>query len=578
MAILAVALKKSWKGILFLSVLLVGVWGGLNNHPVWLIEQRAAKLTRDHKGKDVVQSSGKLLAVSSILDEQDSRLLQKVGQKLVEPPPVDFEIVRLEQELVELSAVRHYQWWSLWPAFVAVLLCFVLREPVIALVGGILAGGAVTEQYDVTAEFLIPVIGSPNGATIIVLYLWFLGRLQGLWMRTGAAAAFAEFVTQHFVRGPRSAKFVAWLLGVLFFQGGTLSTVLVGTTVRPIADKQRVSHEELAYVVDSTASPVALIVPFNAWPFYVQSFIFVAGVPFLATSADRIQFFFSCIPLFFYAWLAVGFTLLFCFDRLPFIGSDFKRAVTRSRQTGELDRPGATPLAPQQPLSSTSMPIHRAHTLEFLVPLTFLILTAVGTFFVTGRPQILWAFGGAVSLAVVWALLRGMPLRQLVESLCGGMGSVVYGSVVLLLAITIGYTSSQTGAGIFLVDLLRNAALYYTLPLALLGITMVISFATGTSFGTFAVSLPLGMPLAWALAVSEGLGNPELYVSVCFATMLCGSVFGDQCSPISDTTVLSSMATGCDLMDHVRTQIFPCLVAMAISVILWLLVVLIFCL
>lgn len=107
----------------------------------------------------------------------------------------------------------------------------------------------------------------------------FIGGLMGIWSRTGASRAFADAMTRRFVRGPRSAKLVAWALGVVFFQGGSISTVLTGTTAKPVADRERVSHEELAYIVDSTASPIALLLAFNAWPLYVQTFIFVGGGP-----------------------------------------------------------------------------------------------------------------------------------------------------------------------------------------------------------------------------------------------------------------------------------------------------------
>ena len=130
-----------------------------------------------------------------------------------------------------------------------------------------------------------------NAAGILLLYLWLLGGLMGVWARTGAAQAFAQLMTKHVVKGPRTAKLVAWALGIIFFQGGTMSTVLVGTTVKPIADKENISHEELSYIVDSTASPIACLIPFNAWPAYVQAFLVVSGAGFLATEADRLAFF-----------------------------------------------------------------------------------------------------------------------------------------------------------------------------------------------------------------------------------------------------------------------------------------------
>ena len=149
---------------------------------------------------------------------------------------------------------------------------------------------------------------------------------MGIWSKTGAAQAFAEWMTKNFVRGPKSAKLVTWLLGVIFFQGGTISTALVGTTVKPLADKNKVSHEELSYIVDSTASPIASLLPFNAWPAYVQAFIFVSGVPFLMTEQDRIMFFFKSIPFSFYSILAIMGTFLLCFDVKLFVGDNLKKS------------------------------------------------------------------------------------------------------------------------------------------------------------------------------------------------------------------------------------------------------------
>src|SRR5690606_17330847 len=157
-----------------------------------------------------------------------------------------------------------------------------------------------------------------------------------------------DVMTKHFVKGPRSAMVVSWLLGVVFFQGGTVSTVLVGTTVKPIADKKRVSHEELSYIVDSTASPVASLLAFNAWPGYVQAFIFVAGVSFLATESDRIAFFFKAIPFCFYAIFAVAGTFLMSIEKPVFLGKQMKEAIKRARTTGELDAPDARPLSAKE--------------------------------------------------------------------------------------------------------------------------------------------------------------------------------------------------------------------------------------
>ena len=163
-----------------------------------------------------------------------------------------------------------------------------------------------------------------------------------MWSRTGAALAFADFMTRHFVRGRISAKLVAWFLGIIFFQGGTVSAVLVGTTVKPISDQNQVSHEELSYIVDSTASPVAALLAFNAWPGYVQGFIFVAGVPWLATESQRVSFFFQSIPYSFYSILAILATLALSFGDNAICW----RGAKKSYPPGQINRHARCPKRP----------------------------------------------------------------------------------------------------------------------------------------------------------------------------------------------------------------------------------------
>ena len=145
-----------------------------------------------------------------------------------------------------------------------------------------------------------------------------------------------------------------------------------------------------------------------------------------------------------------------------------------------------------------------------------------------------------------------------------------------MLAVTIGTISKEIGGGLYLVSLLSSELPFWLLPVILQFMSMLIAFSTGTSWGTFAIAFPLAMPLAWAIAQAHGIYNPELFMMVCFATVLNGSVYGDQCSPISDTTVLSSMTTGCDMMDHVKSQIVPATYAAGLAGILWTLTVVIF--
>jgi len=162
-----------------------------------------------------------------------------------------------------------------------------------------------------------------------------------------------------------------------------------------------------------------------------------------------------------------------------------------------------------------------------------------------------------------------MKLKDMMEGVSDGLKGVVMGSAILMLAISIGNLSKEAGGGLYLVELLGQSIPFWSLPVILQILTVLIAFSTGTSWGTYAVAFPLAMPLSLAIAQSVGMANPEFYMMICFAAVMNGSVYGDQCSPISDTTVLSSMCTGCDLMDHVKTQLPPATLAAVIAGLLW---------
>jgi len=573
--------------VFFLVTLGAGLVVGRYGSPTWSVEQINLDTSRDGDGRLFyvfkVYIDHVVPMRESELREDRIRHLNSTGgspdvteQYVWDIRPIDGKPTTLYFQLVRR---RHWGPWSLLPAFVAVALCWMIREPVMALLGGIVVGAFMLGRFDITDTVFVESLATPNAAGVLLLYLWLLGGLLGVWSRTGAAGAFADLMTRRFVRGPRTAKLVAWALGVIFFQGGTVSTVLVGTTVKPLADRERVSHEELAYIVDSTASPIASQLAFNAWPGYIQAFIFVAGVPWLVTESDRIWFFFCSVPFCFYAIFAVSFTFLLSLELSPFVGPRMRAAMRRARATGELDHPDAEPLAARELHTSRVPEGYTPRAIEFFAPLLLLIGIAVGTFIFTRShtPQVRWAFGAALLLAGAMALARGMRLKDVIEGVGDGLKGVVLGSVILLLAITIGNISKDAGGAIYLVELLGDRVPYWALPVMLQLLTMIIAFSTGTSWGTYAVAFPLAMPLSWAVAQANGLEHPMFFMTICFATVMDGSVYGDQCSPISDTTVLSSMCCGCDLMDHVRTQLPQASVAAFMAAVCWTIVTLVFC-
>lgn len=446
------------------------------------------------------------------------------------------------------SEGAHLGWWSLLPALVTLVVVFLTREVVVSLVVGIAVGGLVSGQLNILGAFVLPAVGTESYALILVVYLWALGGLIGIWTRTGGAEAFAAWAAARIVRGPRSARFFAWVVGMVFHQGGTISTILAGTTVRPVTDAHRVSHEELTYIVDSTASPAATVIPFNAWPLYVAGLI-VGTTPLFATEEAAVAFFFRALPYNFYGIFAITSTLLFALGWLPWTGAKMRRAIERARTTGQLNAPDAQPVAAVE-LTETRVPAgYRSGLADFFVPILTLLGVAVVPYFFTGSVRIAEAFGLAVLAAFALALLKGMPLREVMDGFVDGCKGVTVGAVILGLAVTLGYVSRVLNTAGFLVEAVSGALPPVLLPALFMGVCMAVAFSIGSSWGTYAVVFPLAMPLAWAVSP-----DPH-FVTLCFGAVLGGSVFGDQCSPISDTTILSALACGGDVMDHVTTQL-----------------------
>lgn len=455
-------------------------------------------------------------------------------------------------------------WTSLLPPLVALGLAFTTRQVILALFAGILTGGLVllVHSGDIFASsiidnFLLPALGSRTFAIILLVYLWSLGAIIGMWEKTGGAHYFAKILAAKVAKGPRASLLFGWLVGLIFHQGGTVSTVLAGTTVKPVTDQHRVAHEELAYVVDSTASPVATLIPLNAWPLYVGGLV-VGTVPLIPDHQSAYAFFLSAIPYNYYALFAVSLTLLFSLGWLPWVGKSMRLARKRARETGELDAPNATPLLPPHKTQPKLAPGYTTHLIDFIFPIGLMLgMTII--------PFVLWkmghvpqehsnwinaAFLSAAFCAMALAYIRGMPLEEILDGFSRGCKSMTLGAIIIGLAVALGIVTQKVETAKYLMMVTQGSIHPLALPALLTLLCMIVAFATGTALGTYAVVFPIAMPLAYSL------NTDPFYIQVCFGAVLGGTVFGDQCSPISDTTILSSMFTGCDLMDHVRTQ-FP---------------------
>ncbi len=440
------------------------------------------------------------------------------------------------------------------PATVAIVLAFSTRRVIPALFAAVVTGGVVLATQtgeladaNFVRRFLLPALGSSSYAKILVIYLWSLGGLIGIWEKTGGAQHFAEVVGGRLAKGARSARVFGWLVGVIFHQGGTVSTVLAGTTVKPVTDKHGIAHEELAYIVDSTASPVATVLPFNAWPAYVAALV-VGTVPLITDLEGAVAFFFSSVPYNFYGMFAVAMTFLFSMGWLPWVGKRMAAAKARVAASGALDAPEAKPMLPPdgpgEPADGYSPSLA-----DFFVPIG--VLLGIGVL-----PTVLWdsnwideAFVSCALSAMVVARVRGLALGEVMDGFIAGCRAMTIGAVILGLAVTLAKVTAELDTATYLVGLMSGTVPPIALPALLMALCMGIAFACGSSWGTYAVVFPVAMPLAWAMFPDA------TYLHLCFGAVLGGAVFGDQCSPISDTTILSSMFTGCDLMDHVHTQL-----------------------
>jgi Na+/H+ antiporter NhaC len=458
--------------------------------------------------------------------------------------------------------------WSILPALVTLFLCFATREVIPSLFAGILLGGFISGKYNIVQEFLIPSIGSAKYGEILLVYLWCLGGLIGIWGKTGGAQYFARWAGAKIAKDRRTAKFFAYLMGVLFHQGGTISTILAGSTVRPVCDEKKVSHEELSYIIDSTASPVATVLPFNVWPLYIGGLV-VGTSPIFADLDVSKAYIFKAIPFNFYAWFALLFTLLLSWEKLPWYGKRMKKAMERVKSTGALNRGGAQPLISKE-LSELKIPEgFKPSILGFLVPIGVLLTIAIGPYLIIGKLYVSEAFILATLSAMILAIYQGMQLKTVIEGFVNGCKGVTVGAIILGLAVTLGNVSGSLGTANFIIRTSGKLIIPFLLPAILLFVTMFISFSIGTSWGTYAVVFPIAMPLAYSV-------SPDPFFNLlCFAAVTGGSVYGDNCSPISDTTILSSLATGTDLMDHVFTQLPLATLAAVLGAILYTIIALI---
>lgn len=490
--------------------------------------------------------------------------------------------------------MEHLGAWGLIPPLLTIALAFITKDVIISLFLGIVsgllivAGGNPALALINTTDMLAAALN--DGWNIrIFLFCALLGGLVGMLSRTGSSSALGVWAARHLKTG-RSSQLAAWFFGLLIFIDDYFNSLTVGTMMRPITDAHRVSRAKLAYILDSTAAPVCIIAPISSWVVTVMSVV-KGSDRFESLGISEFQFFIRSIPYNLYALLTLAMVVVIAVTKRDF--GPMAASERMAREEGVLwngDRYGAAP----GDVEHIENP--RARSIDMLFPIITLIVCAVVFFPLTtwlaavdGQKYL--TLGAAVSAiplgvafndtdasvalfyAAVFTLVityvyylarRLLTIKSASESLRDGIASMVPALIVLTMAWTIGgvIKSSPADGGLGLAKYLSEVVVgggfpVWLLPAVVFILSAVISFSTGTSWGTFTIMIPIVMPIIVALAETKGLAGGAL-INACMinvSAVLSGAIFGDHSSPISDTTILSSTGAGCPHLEHVSTQL-----------------------
>ena len=500
--------------------------------------------------------------------------------------------VRAGASVSELSPPYAPGWVSILPPLVAIALALIFKEVITALLAGIWLGALVVAGYNplqatwrLIDQYIVPALGDTDGGhTQIVVFSLLLGGMVGMISRNGGTMGVVNAVAP-LARNRRRGKIATALAGLAIFFDDYANTLVVGNTMRPITDKLKVSREKLAYLVDSTAAPVAALVPVSTWVGYEVSLIEggLSAAAGEATGADAgflaglspYTFFIETIPYLFYPLLAMAFVLLTSAMNRDF--GAMARAEARAAAGGGVLRPGSRPATDTSESFVRSKEGAPQKWWNAGIPVLTVVLVVLGGLYASGRASVgpdaslMDIFGQADPFAtLLWGSLAGclvaaamslgqriLSIRECIDAWIGGVKAMIIAMVILTLAWSLGAVTQDVGTAGYLSGLLSGNLPIFLLPALVFVTSGAMAFATGTSWTTMAILIPLVIPLTVSLAGGTGFADGSLYGILLATTssVLAGAIWGDHCSPISDTTVLSSTAAACDHVDHVRTQL-----------------------
>ena len=449
---------------------------------------------------------------------------------------------------------------SLAPALVALILAFITRDALFSIIIGVMVGIGISGE-----NLLFGFTGILQSALGNADFIWvaaievFIGIMVAFFMKSGAIQGVAEFVGQKNIK-QRGAQLASAILGVIIFFSDYFSPLFVGNTMRSVTDKVRVSREKLAYICACTSAPVCIIIPFTSWGVYVAGLL--VGIGAFTDVSLSTEAVIRAVPYQFYGIL----TLVMVFAISSGILKDFgpmARAEKRALETGQVYAEGSNPLLSEELETITPREGIKSNLfINFLMPALLIIVITVGTWQILGSAKTLEAFVVAVAYQFVTLLVQRMAnLKEIMECVMIGIRSVMGATMILAAAYCINSISKTLGTADFIISITEQ----WITPATLLFLTFlacaVIAFFTGTSWGTYAIMIPICIPLAFTLTGGET--SSLVYATV--AAVMSGGAFGDHCSPLSDTTILSSLGAGSDHIDHTKTQLPYALTVAAVS-------------
>lgn len=459
-----------------------------------------------------------------------------------------------------------YGWFSILPPILAIILSLFTGEVLLSLFLAVLVGATIISSNPIlgfTATLNKYIVGSLTDEwnVSILIFCLSIGGLIGLLSKNGGTKGIANIVVSK-AKGTKSTLFMTWLMGVLIFFDDYANSLIVGNTMRSITDKMKISREKLAYIVDSTAAPVSSIALISTWVGFETGLI-RDSIAKLGLDLNPYKIFIQTIPYRFYSILALVFVLL-----VIFTGKDFgpmARAEKRTKLTGKLYADNANPIVSDEVSSLIPENIEGKWYNAVIPILSVIVITIIGLFINGGGLDgvgiqtafgsadasvvLLWSsFGGTIIAAIMCLSQRLLSIKEIIDSWVSGVKSMTVASLILVLAWSLGGVNDDLGTAKFIVGLAEGNLSPSLLPLLMFILPCLVAFSTGSSWGANTIVMPLAIPLAIQL------GGSELLIPV-VGSVLTGAVFGDHCSPVSDTTIMSSMASACDHIDHVKTQL-----------------------